>query len=109
LRYSELASWLSNLLDSLFRVRGPPYHGSLAHAETRSERRCLRLLPTKPPACAGLRHANNGESVPEPSASVLVSIFINQEVLMGFGRGALLWLLSVPLPIIILLALFWHH
>jgi hypothetical protein len=32
-----------------------------------------------------------------------------QEVFMGFGRGALLWLLGVPLPIIILLALFWHH
>jgi len=31
------------------------------------------------------------------------------EVIMGFGRGALLWLLGVPLPIIILLALFWHH
>jgi len=28
---------------------------------------------------------------------------------MGFGRGALLWILGVPLPIIILLALFWHH
>jgi hypothetical protein len=28
---------------------------------------------------------------------------------MGLGRGALLWLLGVPLPIIILLALFWHH
>ncbi len=28
---------------------------------------------------------------------------------MGFGRGALLWLLGVPLPIIILLVLFWHH
>jgi len=28
---------------------------------------------------------------------------------MGFGRGALLWLLGVPLPIIFLLALFWHH
>jgi len=27
---------------------------------------------------------------------------------MGFGRGILLWLLGVPLPIIILLALFWH-
>jgi hypothetical protein len=30
------------------------------------------------------------------------------EVTMGFGRGALLWLLGVPLPIIILLALFWR-
>jgi hypothetical protein len=27
---------------------------------------------------------------------------------MGFGRGALLWLIGIPLPIIILLALFWH-
>jgi len=27
---------------------------------------------------------------------------------MGLGRGALLWLLGVPLPIIILLALFWR-
>jgi hypothetical protein len=31
-----------------------------------------------------------------------------QEATMGFGRGALLWLLGVPLPIIIILALFWH-
>jgi hypothetical protein len=31
------------------------------------------------------------------------------EEVMGLGRGALLWLLGVPLPIIILLALFWHH
>jgi hypothetical protein len=28
---------------------------------------------------------------------------------MDFGKGALLWLLGVPLPIILLLALFWHH
>jgi hypothetical protein len=27
---------------------------------------------------------------------------------MGFGRGILLWLLGIPLPIIILLALFWR-
>jgi hypothetical protein len=32
-----------------------------------------------------------------------------EEETMGFGKGALLWLLGVPLPIIILLALFWHH
>jgi hypothetical protein len=31
------------------------------------------------------------------------------EAIMGFGRGVLLWLLGIPLPIIILLALFWHH
>jgi hypothetical protein len=29
--------------------------------------------------------------------------------IMGLGRGALLWLLGVPLPIVLLLALFWHH
>jgi len=28
---------------------------------------------------------------------------------MDLGKGALLWLLGVPLPIILLLALFWHH
>jgi hypothetical protein len=33
----------------------------------------------------------------------------NQEEAMGLGRGILLWLLGVPLPIVILLALFWHH
>jgi len=27
---------------------------------------------------------------------------------MGFGRGILLWLVGIPLPIIILLALFWR-
>jgi hypothetical protein len=32
-----------------------------------------------------------------------------EEKPMGMGRGILLWLLGVPLPIIILLALFWHH
>lgn len=32
-----------------------------------------------------------------------------QEAQMGFGRGVLFWLLGIPLPIIILLALFWHH
>jgi len=32
-----------------------------------------------------------------------------KEGAMGLGRGALLWLLGVPIPVIILLALFWHH
>jgi hypothetical protein len=32
-----------------------------------------------------------------------------KETKMGFGRGLLLWLIGIPLPIIILLALFWHH
>jgi hypothetical protein len=45
-------------------------------------------------------HSTNTESV---------STKQRMEVDMGFGRGALLWLLGVPIPIIILLALFWHH
>jgi hypothetical protein len=32
-----------------------------------------------------------------------------QEIVMGFGRGALPWLLGIPLPIILLLALFMHR
>jgi len=31
------------------------------------------------------------------------------EVEMGFGKGALLWLIGIPLPIILLLAIFMHH
>jgi hypothetical protein len=32
-----------------------------------------------------------------------------KEDVMGFGRGLLLWLIGIPLPIIILLAIFMHH
>jgi hypothetical protein len=32
-----------------------------------------------------------------------------KERTMGFGRGLLLWLIGIPLPIIIILALFMHH
>jgi hypothetical protein len=32
-----------------------------------------------------------------------------QENIMGLGRGLLLWLIGIPLPIIILIALFMHH
>jgi hypothetical protein len=31
-----------------------------------------------------------------------------EEDIMGFGKGALLWILGIPLPIILLLALFWR-
>jgi hypothetical protein len=33
---------------------------------------------------------------------------IPQEDIMGLGKGALLWLIGIPLPIILLLAFFWH-
>lgn len=32
----------------------------------------------------------------------------NEESDMGLGRGLLLWMLGIPLPIILLLAFFWH-
>jgi hypothetical protein len=32
-----------------------------------------------------------------------------RETAVGFGRGLLLWLIGIPLPIIILIALFMHH
>ena len=37
------------------------------------------------------------------------SVLQRGRLIMGFGRGALLWLLGIPLPIVLLLALFWHH
>jgi hypothetical protein len=43
-----------------------------------------------------------------PSASAL-SGSKHEEDVMGFGRGALLWLIGIPLPIILLLAVFMHH
>jgi hypothetical protein len=49
---------------------------------------------------------------PEPSALPGVICSTKQkteEDVMGFGRGLLLWLIGIPLPIIILLAIFMHH
>jgi hypothetical protein len=31
------------------------------------------------------------------------------EAKMGLGKGVLLWLIGIPLPIILLLAIFMHH
>lgn len=31
-----------------------------------------------------------------------------RETFMSLGKGALLWLLGIPLPIILLLVLFWR-
>jgi hypothetical protein len=36
------------------------------------------------------------------------STTIQGDTPMTWGKGALLWLIGIPLPIIILLALFWH-
>jgi hypothetical protein len=32
-----------------------------------------------------------------------------EEVEMSFGKGALLWLIGIPIPIILLIAVLWHH
>jgi hypothetical protein len=44
-----------------------------------------------------------------PQLALLLTQQKRMEVYMGFGRGALLWLIGIPLPIILLLALFMHH
>ena len=31
------------------------------------------------------------------------------EAIMGFGKGAVLWLIGIPLPIILLLAVFMNR
>ena len=48
---------------------------------------------------------NFSDSAPLPHRFRLVTTEDN----MTFGKGALLWLIGVPLPIILLLALFWHN
>jgi len=56
---------------------------------------------------AGLRELQGGgtrETHPSYSCSSKL-----KEADMGFGRGALLWLLGIPLPIILILALFMHR
>lgn len=37
------------------------------------------------------------------------ALLVRMETIMSFGKGALLWLIGIPLPIILLLALFIHH
>jgi hypothetical protein len=43
-----------------------------------------------------------------PEASVDWTPNSSRRMDMTFGRGALLWLLGIPLPVILLLALFWR-
>jgi hypothetical protein len=39
---------------------------------------------------------------------VVTAAILSGESTMSFGKGALLWLIGIPLPIILLLALFWR-
>jgi hypothetical protein len=56
---------------------------------------------------AGLRQSQPGGTC-KTFSSYLCSSKL-KEADMGFGRGALLWLIGIPLPIILILALFMHH
>ena len=38
----------------------------------------------------------------------VINFIQREEIYMGFGKGILLWMIGIPLPIIILLALFWR-
>jgi hypothetical protein len=31
------------------------------------------------------------------------------EIVVGFGRGLLLWLIGIPIPVIIIIAILMHH
>jgi hypothetical protein len=46
-----------------------------------------------------------GQGAPTPSLSRRK----NKRKGIAMGRGILLWLIGVPIPIIILLAIFFHH
>ncbi|MEH6949797.1 hypothetical protein V4R08_00315 [Nitrobacter sp. NHB1] len=47
----------------------------------------------------------HGNDVPR----VALSLTKQEANNMGFGRGLLLWLIGIPIPLIILLAIFMHH
>jgi hypothetical protein len=47
-----------------------------------------------------------GPAISEPLILLRVISARTQEATMGLGKGALLWLIGIPIPIIILLILF---
>jgi hypothetical protein len=58
-------------------------------------------------------HACKKSSSPRAARNCLTFVKLlvrkNKEAIIGFGRGALLWLIGIPHPIILLLAIFMHH
>ncbi len=82
------------------------YHRPVGRQASRKAIRKIicRKRPPSPPAdekvvsTASLSYGRNAEMIPYALNP--------QEVFMG--RGILLWLLGVPIPVIILLALIWH-
>jgi hypothetical protein len=51
--------------------------------------------------------SSSGNSCWSPCVGCAIQLI--EEAVMGFGRGALLWLIGIPIPIILLLAIFMHH
>jgi hypothetical protein len=84
-----------DLLQSIAKVKG-------RHRSTVSGEAARRHGETKCYGRRSIRQEPASAGRVEPSSEL-------QEGSMGFGRGALLWLLGVPLPIIILLAIFWGN
>jgi hypothetical protein len=59
---------------------------------------------------ASLNAAGHGTLVSDvrcPSAGAKADQ--TEDISMGLGRGMLLWLIGVPIPIILLIAVLWHH
>jgi hypothetical protein len=46
---------------------------------------------------------------PMEPGRIVWAIIGQMEAAMSFGKGVLLWLIGIPLPIILLLAVFMHH
>jgi hypothetical protein len=62
----------------------------------------MKLRSSSGRSADGARNLSDGRASYESGIQ-----FVEAE--MGLGKGALLWLLGIPLPIIIILALLWHN
>jgi len=72
--------------------------------------RILKGQPSSLTVCwKSVRCGSAGRNLGLPDALRSQLSLNQQEAIMGFGKGALLWLIGIPLPIILLLALFMHH
>lgn len=93
---APLLNWSGEKPASKMLVPSPP--GALLCVE--------KIIPAVGPLA---RAASPNTFLRNVIATIASTCHNREEEAMGFGRGALLWLLGVPLPIILLLALFWHH
>jgi hypothetical protein len=82
------------------------------------------LVPN-PPVAPAAGHRRRGDHKPDRRSgavldigqphvirsAICVSAHLREQeaAIMGFGKGGLLWLIGIPLPMILLLAIFMHH